>query len=50
MLLAKIHNQGTFEKYGVHHHCAGIYEYHLEILTGGDDQAKRGLFEAGYYG
>jgi DNA primase len=50
MLLANIQDSETFEKYGVHYHYADIYEYHLEILTSGDHEAKQALRDARYYG
>ncbi|MDY6986957.1 MAG: CHC2 zinc finger domain-containing protein [Thermodesulfobacteriota bacterium] len=46
----KIRTEADLEKYGDLYHSLQLYEYHLDILTSGDDEAKFRLFEAQYYG
>ena len=48
-VLGEINTEDDLDKYGVRYHDLESYQYHLDILIDHDDQAKFGLYNAGYY-
>ncbi len=49
-VLGEIKTTAHMDKYGNRYHDLETYAYHLDVLVGDDDQAKIGLYDAGYYG
>jgi len=49
-VLGNIGTEADFEKYGDLYHGLETWQYHLDILASGDDEAKFRLYEAQYYG
>jgi DNA primase len=49
-VLSEIRTETDLKKFGSLYHSLAVWEYHLGIVTRGDDQAKLELFETGIYG
>ena len=49
-VVGHIKSEANLDKYGNRYHDLEVYEYHLDILTGNDEEAKFGLYDAKYYG
>lgn len=49
-VLGNIETEAALEKHGDLYHDLETWQYHLDILASGDDEAKFRLYQARYYG
>ena len=48
-VLGKLKTEVDLNRYGERYHDLAVYQYHLDILTDNDDQAKYELWQSGLY-
>lgn len=49
-VLGEIKTEADLDRHGDLYHGLESYQYHLDLLTGNNDEAKLELYYAGYYG